>query len=337
MKELLNKLEDQLINHQDSVLVTIISSSGSTPRSEGARMLIGKKGRIFGTIGGGPVEYQSEVLAQQLLEEKHNHIKTFILAPNDIADLGMICGGNVEVYFQYLSWEKTDLHLIYQAAKKCIEDNRQGWLFSMIDEEISSNIGFYSEEDGMLGGDHPLTDQIEFISGFSVVNLVQKRVVMESFVPDGKVYIFGGGHVAQALVPILKTLDFYCSVVEDRKDFLTKKLFPSADALILVDYSQLSPSIKIASNDYVVVMTRGHKFDFEVTRQVLSSSAKYIGVMGSKHKISVQIQRLQEVGFSLKEIEKINMPIGLNINAETPAELAISISGELIEKRASRS
>lgn len=336
MRELLDKLKEQISNRQDSVLATIISSSGSTPRSEGARMLIGKKGRICGTIGGGPVEYQSEVLAKQLLEKKHDYVKTFILAPNEIADLGMICGGNVEVHFQYLPWEKDDLCLIYQTAEKCIVENKQGWLLSILDERTSSNIGFYSEEEGLVGLKQQLLPKLKFIPGFSVVEIGQQKISMESFIPDGTVYIFGGGHVAQALVPVLKTLDFYCAVVEDRQDFLTKELFPVADKLILADYSQLSQSIKIEPNDYIIVMTRGHKFDFEVVRQLLSSVAKYIGVMGSKHKIAVQVQRLQEVGFSLQEIERINMPIGLNIKAETPAELAISISGELIEKRANR-
>ena len=92
----------------------------------------------------------------------------------------------------------------------------------------------------------------------------------------------------------------------------------------------------LTENDYAVIMTRGHQFDFELARQILETQTYYIGVMGSKRKVAVQIERLKECGFEIVEIERICMPIGLEIKAETPAELAISVAGELIIKRAEK-
>ncbi|EOJ96295.1 hypothetical protein WOK_02466 [Enterococcus faecalis EnGen0359] len=155
----------------------------------------------------------------------------------------------------------------------------------------------------------------------------------EAILQVGKVYIFGSGHVARALVPILNYLSFYCVVVDDRPEFLTAQAFPQAKELRVIPLENLAAFIEITADDYGIVITRGHNFDFIVAKQLLETPAKYIGVMGSKHKIASQVRRLKEVGYTMTEIERIFMPIGLDIAAETPEELAISIAGELIQQR----
>ncbi|MFD2305251.1 XdhC family protein [Enterococcus termitis] len=336
MREIFEQLAKAINQQQDTVLVTVISSSGSTPRSEGARMLISDSGRIAGTIGGGAVEFRAEQLAKEVLKTRTAIQETFILAPNDVADLGMICGGNVEVLFQFLSYQEPSNLEICNLFQEYNAKNQQCWLISEIGEKPSNRISLYDKASILSSSDLQGLKEADIKQGISIVSSEGGTFLVESLLQTGKVYIFGGGHVAQALVPVLKRLAFYCVVLDDRAELLTAEYFPDADQSIVVDLKHIEETIHVTADDYMVIMTRGHQFDFEVTRQLLPMKPYYIGVMGSKHKIAVQIKRLKESGFEASEIERINMPIGLKIKAETPAELAISVAGELIIKRSEK-
>lgn len=337
MRDLFLQLTTRMEQKKDTVLVTIIESSGSTPRSEGARMLVGNKGRLAGTIGGGAVEFRAEKIAKKVLEEKKSRTQHFTLAPNDIVDLGMICGGDVVLFFQYISWQDPATYKICREVNRHFETNQQCWLITEINAESSKGFGFYSSDTGLIGTGETDLKPETFKLGQMTITVGEQEYSVEALLQTGRVFVFGGGHVAQALVPVLKPLGFYCVVLDDREQLLTKEIFPDADQRIVADLSNIKETIQIRAEDYAVVMTRGHEFDFILARQLLKTEAHYIGVMGSKQKIAVQIRRLKESGFSMEEINRINMPIGLKIKAETPAELAISVAGELIEKRAAQS
>lgn len=335
MRNLFQTLHKITEEKKDSVLVTVINSSGSTPRSTGAKMLVTKEGIVAGTIGGGAVEFRSEQLAQKVLDAKSVALEKFILAPNDIADLGMICGGNVDVFFQYIDWKDPLVLEICTEVEKHFKNHQQCWLITDMNETVSASLGFYSEKTGVICTDNIVINEEQLTKKAAMVENSGQKYYVEPLVVMGKVYVFGGGHVAQALIPVLKNLDFYCVVLDDRSQFLTEKLFPLADERLEVDLSNIAASIQLTKDDYGLVMTRGHQFDFQLEKQLLQTKLRYIGVMGSKHKIATHMKKLQESGFSLSEINQMHMPIGLKIKAETPAELAISIAAELISIRAS--
>lgn len=335
MRELFQALNKVIAEKKDSVLVTVINSSGSTPRSSGAKMLLTKEGRVTGTIGGGAVEFRSEQLAQKVLKTKSTVLEKFILAPNEIADLGMICGGNVEIFFQYISWQDPIVAKICLEVEKHFNNHQQCWLISDINVTVSASLGFYSKETDFLGFTDATMNEQPLTKKASISEINGQKYYIEPLVAIGKVYVFGGGHVAQALIPVLKSLDFYCVVLDDRSQFLTEKLFPLADERLAVDLSNIAAAIQLTEDDYGIIMTRGHQFDFQLEEQLLRIKMRYIGVMGSKHKVAAHIKKLQESGFSTAKINQIHMPIGLEIKAETPAELAISVAGELILVRAS--
>lgn len=148
------------------------------------------------------------------------------------------------------------------------------------------------------------------------------------------VYVFGGGHVSQAAVPVLASVGFRCVVADDRPEFADEALFPDAVEVHCIDFKHIEEKIRITERDYVVVMTRGHEHDYEVQAHALGRKPCYLGVMGSRHKIAFVTKRLLEDGFSLEEIQGCHMPIGLDIKAETPEEIAVSIAAELIAWRA---
>ena len=149
-----------------------------------------------------------------------------------------------------------------------------------------------------------------------------------------KVYIFGGGHVAQALVPVLAKVEFAPVVYEARSEFASAKLFPEAQKVICAGFGRIGEKVSLEPDDYVAIMTRGHADDYEVLKQVLSTNVEYIGLMGSRSKRKIIFEKLENDGFSHRDTERIHNPIGLDIGSETPEEIAISIAAELIATRA---
>ena len=130
-------------------------------------------------------------------------------------------------------------------------------------------------------------------------------------------------------------LGFSCVVFDSLQKFASKELFPTADGVIAGDFENISASVDITEKDYVVIMTRGHSSDFTVQAQTIRRTPRYIGVVGSRAKIAFVSQKLREQGFSQEEIDSVHTPIGIDIKADTPAEIAISIAAELIKIRAS--
>lgn len=335
MRNMFNIMSQRLGAGEDLVLVTVIASSGATPRGAGARMLIGKDGRICGTIGGGAVEYRSEQIAAQVLVEKNSGEHDFSLTKDDVQNLGMICGGAVNVFFSYIP--AYDAHCL-DIANKAEEFFCRGedlWIIS--DIKNGGQLGLYTKDCGAIGVEIPqwmlgsFTRHPErFIKdGFDLYT--------EQINSSGKVYVFGCGHVAQELVPVLNHVGFRCVALDDRPEFAKKELFPCAEDVKLIDFEHIFEYITVTEEDYACVMTRGHAFDAVVQAQLLMSRACYIGVIGSAHKKAGVYKKLkEEYGFDDSVFERITSPIGLSIKAETPAEIAVSIAAQLIEHRAIR-
>ena len=336
MKRLFNGLLAALEQKQGAVLVTIIASSGSTPRGAGSRMLVKEDGTSIGTVGGGAVEYQAQCTAQTALKEKTSCVKGFTLTRNQVADIGMVCGGNVVVYFQYIAPGDAGMISFCRLVLEALERDEDSWLILDVTEETAWSMGLYSPGTG-LAGRLPA-------DASALVPLLQSKAVQaeaggrnyycEPLVQAGTVYIFGGGHVAQELVPVLSHVGFRCVVYDDREEFANPEVFPQAWNTIVGDLEHISEHIAVRPQDYACIMTRGHQFDYYVQKQMLSLKPCYIGIMGSRNKIRVVTGKLLEDGFKLEEIEACHMPIGTSIGAETPAEIAISIAGELIRVRA---
>lgn len=335
MRELFRKINTIIEAGKKAVLVTVVASSGSTPRGSGARMLITEEGRIAGTIGGGAVEYKAEQMAADVLKNRNSFLQHFSLKKNEVQDLGMICGGDVTVFFSYLDSDNKYLTELCSSAESLFRNHEMSWLIMDITENGRGSIGIYSREKGCIGLDVPE----EVINGLSYkpvrITAGERSFYCEKLVQQNRVVIFGGGHVAQALVPVLTSVDFTCDVVEDRADFVTRELFPDASDLILVENNEnVLDSVNIKEGDYVCIMTRGHKDDMIIESQVLSTQAGYIGVIGSRKKAAGVNARLKEMGWKDDDLARITTPIGLEIKAETPAEIAVSIAAQLIAFRA---
>ena len=154
------------------------------------------------------------------------------------------------------------------------------------------------------------------------------------FLPENRLILLGGGHIAQPLCAIAAMLDFAVTVVDDRAVFANFERFPEATQVICNSFSAAITGLDIRATDYVCVITRGHRWDGECLRQILSGTLpKYLGMIGSKRRVEGLLSVLSEEGFDPEALSRIHAPIGLKINAQTPAEIAVSICGEMIAHR----
>lgn len=336
MRKLFQLLGETLAKNEDVVLVTVVASSGSTPRGAGARMLITKDGRLRGTIGGGAVEYRSEQMAKEVLEKKSSQIEQFLLHKNQVQDLGMVCGGDVNVYFQYISSENEEIRELVNKIETTYRNGEVCWLINDITDGSNGAMAVYGKKAGLSGMNVP-EEVLDALNTKPVqIEVDGRSYYCEKLLQSGYVYIFGGGHVAQALVPALAAVDFRCVVLEDREDFCKPELFPGVVETKLIDNNHVLDYVDLQEEDYVCVMTRGHKDDMIVQAQVLKTPVHYIGVIGSRRKTETVFAQLRERGCTDEDLARITTPIGLDILAETPAEIAVSITAQLIKNRAER-
>lgn len=332
-------LSGKITSGEDVVIATIIASKGSVPRGSGARMLVGKDGRIIGTVGGGAVEYECINIAKEMMLSGKNECRHFILDKNDIADIGMVCGGDVDILFQLVSSEDEKNIELYSKLFSLIKEKKTCYLIYGIHEPGTIEMTIVGADGEKYGYSVP-PDIFEKCSESTALISYEnrgKKYYIEQIVSPERVFIFGGGHVAQQLVPILSRCDFNCSVIEDRPEYAKPRLFEDKCDIILVEEGTLSKNLpEITENDYVCIMTRGHKDDYLVQAAVLKSKAHYIGVIGSRRKIAAVNEKLMADGFTKEDIKRITTPIGLDIMSETPAEIAVSICAQLIMVRAKR-
>lgn len=323
MKILVEKVIAALERKEKVVLCTILSSSGSSPRGAGARMAVFADGSTWGTIGGGEVEHLATKEAMEVLEKGNTRVRAFCLAPQQVASIGMICGGNVTVYYQLLS--EVELPKLYQ-MQTALNEDANSWLYLKIADGKVTEFEVLGQENA--------EKQPELFKSKAVLQKDEPLVYAEPLMRAGRVYIFGGGHVGQALVPVLANIGFRVTVYDNREELADKAHFPAAEQVIFGSYEDIFSKVRLTVNDYVVIMTPGHQGDFALLSQVLRHKTRYVGCIGSRHKIARTRELLREEGISEEAMLSVHSPIGLSIGAETPAELAISIAAELIACRA---
>ena len=202
---------------------------------------------------------------------------------------------------------------IREEALRCISDRKPRLLELALDDESADSIGV------LCGG--------------------QVKVFIEPIHGSSSVYVFGGGHIAVPLVQFARTLELTVVVVDDRQDFANKERFPQADEVKLGEFANVIKSVDFCEGDCVVIITRGHAHDEIVLKECLSKARLpgYIGMIGSREKIARTFANLKEQGISEELLAKVRAPIGLDIGARTPAEIALSIIAEIIAERYGKS
>jgi xanthine dehydrogenase accessory factor len=295
-------------------LVTVVHSSGSTPRHAGAKMVVDPAGEIYGTIGGGRVEMEAvargmAVAAGAPPERMRQHL---------VRDLAMCCGGTMDLYVQPVAPSAE----VLAAALVLWRARRPGWLVTRMD-----GAPMELEEAAAHGNRLPRLEGDRFL---------------EPIWPNDRVVLFGLGHVARATGAVLAGLGFEVVVCDDNQTGALDAAVPPPWATRLVASFELRDVARevgpLGAGDHVIILTRDHAVDQRILEQALAHESlpalAYLGMIGSLGKIARFHRRLVAKGVATPERwARLRAPIGLDIDAETPAEIAISVAAELIQVR----
>ncbi|MCK8825483.1 XdhC family protein [Fuchsiella alkaliacetigena] len=168
----------------------------------------------------------------------------------------------------------------------------------------------------------------------NLAGLAEKiELLVEVYLPEPRLIVMGGGHIGQALYDFSSKLDFELVVIDDRPKFANQQLFPAAKEVICGAFEEVLSDFNFGLNDYLVIVTRGHQHDYTCLAKVIEAEVDYIGMIGSQRKVAAIFDKLKEEDYTQTDLQMVKAPIGLEINAETPEEIAISILAEIIKER----
>jgi len=339
---------DILSDGGQAAMSTIISSKGSLPMSEKSKMLVTPEGKIIGTVGGGCLEADVWTEARRVMEEGKSHIQQFILTEKYAGESGLNCGGVVEILTEPLPEEGSEM---FRAVLELKDEGQRGTLVTILTDHPQYPDGkrkvLLCDDGSIVGslGDSALEAFVmergwDVLQGedFAVVDYQTEagdtlQLFMEPILPTPTVYVFGGGHVSFFIVRAAKLAGFKVKVIDDRPAFANKERFPQADDTIVMEFDEVREAFDFGQDDYVVLVTRGHQHDQQILEQIYDCDARYLGMIGSKSKISKMWKRLEAKGIDASYLERVHAPIGLNIGADNPEEISISVVAELIMER----
>ena len=348
MNEIYQGMKKAAKEDKQCVLATIIKQAGPAPRGIGAKCLIGEEGLLAGTVGGGLLEARTIREAARVLESGLPTKVSFVLKGKDVEQTDMLCGGEAEIFIEPVLY---DAHIpIFERAAAIEKRGGKAALVTVLDIEFWKDQqvpkGLFTKDGAVVGNTDfstkikdLLPDVLEKVMNSRSPERVEmasskvSEVFVEPVVSNPVLYIFGGGHVSRQIVPLAARVGFKVVVVDDREEFTRPEDLPGAEVYQL-PFDGVMDKFPVDEDSYLVIVTRGHIHDKNVLAQALKTNAKYVGMIGSRRKRNIIYQKLLEQGFTREDLERVYSPIGLDIGAETPEEIAVSIVAELIKVRA---
>ncbi len=342
-------------------LATVVNVRGSTPREVGAKMIVREDGQ-FGTIGGGCGEAEVFRKARVLLEDdgEARLAEVDLTGDFDQQQIGT-CGGIMDVFIDL--WRpRADLGIARRLAEAA-DHNRPAALLTVVDPGTApmAKLGERTvvdlsrraaPVDGFAGLGPAAAQQLGERTADAVAALYEvgadgavrpatrvepsgaPRVFLDPITGAQRLIIVGAGHIAQPLARVGSMLGFHVTVIDDRASFANRERFPNADQIIVRPFAAAIESLELDRHCYLLSVTRGHAFDEEVLRTALKRrNGAFIGMIGSRRRVRATLERIAEDGIPAGELDEVHAPLGADIGAETPAEIAVSIIAEIIRER----
>jgi xanthine dehydrogenase accessory factor len=343
MRDILNHLDRWNKAGQSIVLGTVIQTWGSTPRGIGSKMGVSATGEICGSVSGGCVEGAVVEASLEVLKTGLPQLLHFGVADETAWEVGLACGGTIDIFVNTLdlTW--------YSALANAIKQEKTVVAATIIKGE-SQQLGrtIVLDEDGTVHGflgdglDEVVLEaaQKAFALGKSMrqSNILPRPgnevdIFLDVILPSPVLVIVGGTHISIALADIARVLGFRTVIVDPRRSFGNQARFPNVDQLVQAWPDQALSDIGLNRSTAVAVLTHDPKLDDPALLVALPSQAFYVGALGSKSTQAKRRQRLLEAGLSEAQIDRLHGPIGLDIHASNPAEIALSIMAEIISAR----
>ena len=331
-----------------AVLATLVKTVGSTPQKIGAQILVKQDGSCVGTVGGGCVEGDIWFAASQMLKKGPPcSLFEYTLNEDLAADNGLVCGGQMKFVLEVV--EPTDESRgFYRDIMEALERGETTSVITVVEPPSGSGIEPFSKLNLGKATDTELTEvdeallasarerAAEGVSCWVQEDTPRCAYYLAVYAPPTTLLVVGGGHIGQSVATVATLVGFKVVVIDDREDFANRERFPDVAATYHGDYTSVIADLNVNSNWQIVIVTRGHKYDYEALSAALRTDANYIGVMGSRRKGVLLIKELIKQGYSEEDVERVRTPVGVDIGAVTPPEIALSIVTELLSIKSKR-
>lgn len=337
MRELFKLLSEKLSGGQALVMATVVRQQGSAPRGAGSKLLANAQGLLCGSVGGGLAEGQSLMACREALEHSRAKILDFNLSGELAAKADMICGGQVRVLLTPLYPNAETV----EAAKHLLESLQQDGAVLITHLTAALPPRYTVLRNGQyFGAPLPSAVREALVPRLSqsaeawMQTTDEGEYFVEPCLPPFRLILAGGGHISRPTAQIAALVGFSVSVLDDREEFSQPQRFPWAQSTRTVaDFRDCFLDCAPNARTCIIIVTRGHLHDAAVLQQALSTQAGYVGMIGSTRKRQEVYAQLRQQGISDEALERVHCPVGLDIGAETPEEIAVSIVAQCISYR----
>ena len=322
-------------------MATLVNTQGTTPRKEGAKMLVGEGGAVLGSVTiGGCVDARVIEEAGGVLEQMKPQLLEMNLGDEEAWEIGLTCGGTIEVFLEPVALDQADdaTARLYERVRAHAAAGGRGALVTRLDGQ-GTGAKLLALDDGTAEGTFGDTflDQ-RFVSearesmtrGVSrTLFLEGVRAFVEVFAPPAQLLIVGAGHVAMPLTALARTLGYRTIVLDGRPRFATRERFPDVDELQIGIPSEMVMNYPLTPETALVLVAHDYKYDLPVLRHALATKVGYIGMLGSARRGAAILKLLKDEGVSDETLARVHVPIGLDLGARSAPEIALAILAEI--------
>ena len=347
MDDISTQLEALARTEARIAMATLVATKGTTPKREGAKMWVGEGGRVLGSVTiGGCVDAKVIAEAARALSGSAPQLLSMALGDEDAWEMGFACGGTVEVLVEPLSLSPpAALVGLYRRIAQELAAGRGACLVRPLGGGTSSLLVLQdSTSEGTLGGE--AQDGLARRQALELLGRGLSRsqplgeggpeAFFEVHAPLPELLLVGAGHVSQALAALAKPLGFRITVIDPRPRFATRERFPEADAILVGIVSELVERLPLSARTAVVITIHDYKIEVPVLRALLSREPGYIGMLGNRRRGKAVLEVLREEGVAEERLAKVQVPVGLEIGAESTAEIALSVLAQIVAVRAGK-
>jgi len=342
MEELFEDIEKLARVEKRVAMATLVATRGTSPKREGAKMWVGEAGRILGSVTiGGCVDARVIAESEKALSTCESRLLEMRLGNEDAWEIGFSCAGDIDVLIEPidLADSKSNVFDLYREIRNAVDHGKRAVLATLLRD---SSLKLLVLEDGDVSGTLGSPD-LDREAQTAALELMRKRasatvslgpdssaVFLEVHGPPPTMIVFGAGHVAMPLISLAHDLGLKTVLVDGRPRFATRERFPDVDQLLIGIPSEIAQTLAYTASTYVVLTAHDYKYDLPVLKVVLPARPAYVGLLGSKRRGKAIKEFLEEAGVDESLLDQLHVPTGLDIGADTAAEIALSILAEAI-------
>ena len=341
MRDILPEIERWQQEGEEIALATVVRASGSAPRPVGGKLVVTPSGRMAGSVSGGCVEGEVFELAMNVLKSGRPQVASYGISNEQAWDVGLSCGGTIDVFVEPFQGGIRDT--INAILRHAIEREGEVALATgLIGTVAGAKVLIAS--DGLRAGSlgDPLLDDMVVSDALDMLRQAETGtrtypsgdsevdIFIESYLPARRLVIVGAAHIAIPLESFARELGYRTTIIDARPLFATRERFPHADELIVGWPDEALATMPLGPQTDIVLLAHDPKFEVPALDVALRSRAAYIGAIGSRKTSAERRARLRASGYDEEQVARVHGPVGLEIGAKTPAEIAVSILAEII-------